>query len=181
MTSRTDRPLSVLAIHRYYWPDSPPYASMLRAIVAHWRQVGYEPEVFSTQPSYKPSANIPRRPKLEIVDGSPVRRITLPRERHRAIKALNLLLFTAATFATSCGTGVTSSCARPRRQSSWAQQLRLPRDCAVAHSSITAWICIRRSAHSPESSETGGYIASSSGWIGVPAGERPQSSCCQRT
>ena len=89
---------SVLAIHRYYWPDAPPYASMLRAIVEHWRLAGHDTEILSTQPSYKPLANIPRRPKRELLDGTPVRRIALPRERRKLVKALNMALFTLAVF-----------------------------------------------------------------------------------
>lgn len=96
--SKVVRNRSVLAIHRYYWPDAPPYASMLRAIIEHWRLAGFDTEVLSTQPSYKPLAKIPKRPKRELLDGTPVHRIGLPRESHGSVKAINMALFTLAVF-----------------------------------------------------------------------------------
>ena len=89
---------SVLAVHRYYWPDAPPYASMLRVIVERWRQAGFETEVFSTQPSYRDVADVERRPKREVVDGTPVHRVGLPRGRHTILRAVNMVLFALATF-----------------------------------------------------------------------------------
>lgn len=86
----------VLAIHRYYWPDTPPYASILRAVVAHWHERGVRTEVFASQPSYKADVAISARPRRESVDGTPVTRLRLPRERHRVIAALNMGLFTLA-------------------------------------------------------------------------------------
>ena len=76
-----------LAIHRYYWPDTPPYASILRVIVQHWHESGVRTEVFSSQPSYKPGVTIDRRRPREVVDGTAVRRVTLPRDRGRVTKA----------------------------------------------------------------------------------------------
>ena len=99
MSPRTQKPgPSVLAIHRYYWPDAPPYASILRAIVQHWRLKGFDTELLSTQPSYKLQANIAKRPKKELLDGTPVRRIALPREGHKLVKPINMALFTIAVF-----------------------------------------------------------------------------------
>lgn len=71
----------VLAIHRYYWPDTPPYASILREIVQRWSLAGHDVEVLSTQPSYKPELSIPHRPKVEVLDGVRVRRVKLPADR----------------------------------------------------------------------------------------------------
>lgn len=86
----------VLAIHRYYWPDTPPYASILRVIVQHWHESGVRTEVFSSQPSYKPGVTIDRRLPREMVDGTAVRRVTLPRDRGRVTKAFNMMMFTLA-------------------------------------------------------------------------------------
>lgn len=83
----------MLAIHRYYWPDTPPYASLLRAIVARWRDDGHLVDVFSTQPSYRPEARVARRPPLELLDEIPVRRVRLPRGRHRLSAAVSMLGF----------------------------------------------------------------------------------------
>ena len=46
--------LRLLLVHRYFWPDTPPYAVMLRAIAAHWAAAGHRVEVLAGQPSYKP-------------------------------------------------------------------------------------------------------------------------------
>ncbi len=88
------RRLRVLAIHRYYWPDTPPYASMLRSIVGRWAADGHDVQVFSTQPSYKPAAAIPPQASLERLDDVLVRRVTLPAEQGKPVtRALNILRF----------------------------------------------------------------------------------------
>ena len=89
--------LRILAIHRYYWPDTPPYASMLRSIVARWAGEGHRVEVLSTQPSYKPGAGIPRQPAVEQLDRVRVCRLSLPMEAGRPIiRIFNLVLFSLA-------------------------------------------------------------------------------------
>ena len=90
----------VLAIHRYYWPDTPPYASILRAITRRWTDDGHTVDILSTQPSYKPEAQIPRQPRTDSIDGSTVRRIHLPPDRaSRPQKLINSFLFPLAVFA----------------------------------------------------------------------------------
>ena len=71
----------VLAVHRYYWPDTPPYASMLRTIAAEWTRAGHTVDVLTSQPSYKPEANIAKRPATERVDDVRVRRIAMEADR----------------------------------------------------------------------------------------------------
>ena len=95
MRKETNSQLRILAIHRYYWPDSPPYASMLRSIVSTWVDDGHEVEVFSTQPSYKPGAINTKRDRVEIIDGARVQRIRLPLEfRGKKLRRIiNLLRF----------------------------------------------------------------------------------------
>lgn len=101
ITRRSDRRgrasgVRVLAIHRYYWPDSPPYASMLRAITAQWVRDGASVRVVGTQPSYKPAARIPKRPWKETLDGVGVERVRLLEERQsRVRKLLNMPVFVA--------------------------------------------------------------------------------------
>lgn len=91
------RPARVLAVHRYYWPDTPPYASLLREIVRRWSDAGHEVEVLSTQPSYKPELEIPHRPKVEVSDGVTVRRLDLPPDRSGlAARLLNMVRFPLA-------------------------------------------------------------------------------------
>ena len=95
--AKPSRRLRILAIHRYYWPDTPPYASMLRAIVARWGDDGHCVEVLSTQPSYKPAAGIPQQPVVEMLDKVRVRRLSLPAEAGRPfVRILNLVIFSFA-------------------------------------------------------------------------------------
>lgn len=90
----------VLAIHRYYWPDTPPYASLLREIVRRWSEAGHEVTVLSTQPSYKPELAIPHRPKVEQTDGVTVRRMSFAPDRSgRVARILNLVRFPLAVAA----------------------------------------------------------------------------------
>ncbi|WP_280545687.1 glycosyltransferase family 4 protein [Halomonas sp. 11-S5] len=72
-------------MHRYYWPDTPPYAAMLRRIVASWRDAGHHVEVLSSQPSYKGELDIAKRPRRDDVDGVSVTRLSLPGEAGRPL------------------------------------------------------------------------------------------------
>mgnify|MGYP006415534649 CR=1 FL=1 len=98
--SETKKPIRVLAIHRYYWPDTPPYASILKSIVSRWSAEGHDVEVFSTQPNYKQHTNISIQPKKEIVDGVRINRMRLPKEKVGGIltKMLNLVRFIFGIF-----------------------------------------------------------------------------------
>lgn len=88
------RPLRVLAIHRFYWPDTPPYASLLRAIVARWHSDGHQVSVLSSQPSYKPETTLAARPSREEVDGVMVHRISMKADRSGGPQRLiNLVRF----------------------------------------------------------------------------------------
>lgn len=46
----------ILVAHRYYWPDSPPYALILKELVDEWRAHGHTVDVLSSLPSYKASS-----------------------------------------------------------------------------------------------------------------------------
>ncbi|TCJ30201.1 glycosyltransferase family 4 protein [Nocardioides jejuensis] len=93
------RPARVLAVHRYYWPDTPPYASLLREIVRRWSDAGHDVDVLSTQPSYKPELAIPHRPKVENADGVTVRRLDLPPDRSGIVaRLLNMVRFPLAVM-----------------------------------------------------------------------------------
>lgn len=95
----SDRPLRVLAIHRYYWPDTPPYASILRTIAARWVALGHHVDVLTSQPSYKPEAGIGARRSTELVDDVSVKRITLPSDRvSRLQKLINTAAFPTIVF-----------------------------------------------------------------------------------
>lgn len=92
MTGTEANRQKILAIHRYYWPDTPPYASMLRSIVGRWVDEGHQVDVLSSQPSYKAGLDNERQPSKEVVDGATVYRMTLPSEAGRPlIRILNAL------------------------------------------------------------------------------------------
>jgi glycosyltransferase involved in cell wall biosynthesis len=91
-SSSIGRPLRLLAVHRYYWPDTPPYAAMLRRIVDRWYRDGHQVEVLSSQPSYKAGLDNARRDRIETVDGVRVQRLALSNEAGRPL----IRLFNAA-------------------------------------------------------------------------------------
>lgn len=91
-SSESVRSLKVLAVHRYYWPDTPPYAAMLRRIVASWHDAGHRVEVLSSQPSYKAGVDNECRPAQDSDDGVAVDRMTLPNETSRPlVRVVNAL------------------------------------------------------------------------------------------
>ena len=91
--------MKVLAIHRFYWPDTPPYASMLRVIVRQWVSDGHEVDVLSSQPSYKAGVKNQKQPAKEVVDGAQVARLNLPSETGRPlVRILNALRLGVGVF-----------------------------------------------------------------------------------
>ena len=91
--------MKVLAIHRFYWPDTPPYASMLRVIVRQWINDGHEVDVLSSQPSYKAGVKNQKQPAREVVDGAQVARLNLPSETGRPlVRILNALRLGVGVF-----------------------------------------------------------------------------------
>ncbi|ERP91175.1 hypothetical protein Q670_12965 [Alcanivorax sp. P2S70] len=92
MTGTDKAALKVLAVHRYYWPDTPPYASMLKQIVGQWVKDGHDVDVLSSQPSYKSAVENSRQAARETIDGAQVIRLKLPHESGRPIvRILNAL------------------------------------------------------------------------------------------
>lgn len=77
--------MKILAIHRFYWPDTAPYASMLRAIVHKWVKDGHEVDVLSSQPSYKAGIQNTRQASREIDGGVEVIRLDLPSEKGKPL------------------------------------------------------------------------------------------------
>lgn len=84
--------MKILAIHRFYWPDTPPYASFLREIVKRWVSDGHSVDVLSSYPSYK--VNIDRQVQADhdLLDGANVVRLNLPNEVGRpGLRVFNAL------------------------------------------------------------------------------------------
>ena len=87
--------MKILILYRHFWPDSPPYASMLRTISAQLASDGHEVTIWTQQPSYKQSDLDHRVPAREVVDGVQVERLEkLPGYRRLgAVRILDKLLF----------------------------------------------------------------------------------------
>ena len=85
--------MRLLLVHRYFWPDTPPYASMLRSMGANWSAVGHEVSVFTAQPSYKPELENQQQLSRDCVDGIDVTRCWLLRNNGRIASVLNSFLF----------------------------------------------------------------------------------------
>lgn len=86
--------MRVIAIHRYFWPDSPPYASFLRQIAGRWVEEGHSVEVLTGQQSYASSGQ--PSPRTETLDGLRIRRLPVMRDRSGGWRQLaNLVIFPA--------------------------------------------------------------------------------------
>lgn len=85
----------VLLVHRYFWPDVPTYAHLLRFIGARLAQDGHEVTVFCGPATYNAAYRGPERPRRETLDGVAVRRVRLPGDRKSAPvrRAISLALF----------------------------------------------------------------------------------------
>lgn len=92
--------MTALIVHRYFWPDTPPYASMLRSIATHLQATDRDIEVYTAQPSYGSSKEHASRPLSEQLDAVSVRRARLlPESKSNMFgRAVNLLLFSAQVF-----------------------------------------------------------------------------------
>lgn len=93
--------MKILLTHRYFWPDSPPYAAMLRQIaeaVAAPRD-GAAPtvSVFTSMPSYRAGVPAPRREQMGPFH---VRRIwTFPEKTSgMLIRLINVVLYCGGMF-----------------------------------------------------------------------------------
>ncbi|UIP07377.1 glycosyltransferase family 4 protein [Erythrobacter sp. SDW2] len=66
--------MKILILYRHFWPDSPPYASMLRSIARRLATEGHEVTIWTQEPSYKQSDLALRMRRREMVDGIRVER-----------------------------------------------------------------------------------------------------------
>jgi glycosyltransferase involved in cell wall biosynthesis len=86
--------MRVVVIHRYFWPDTPPYAHILKEIALALGEEGHDVTVLTCQPSYNRAAvaGAPRSERLSkrvAVRRWPV----LPDRRSSVVKAANLAWF----------------------------------------------------------------------------------------
>ena len=66
----------ILILYRHFWPDSPPYASMLRSIGRALVEAGHEVTIWTEEPCYKASDRNCPAPRREVLDGIVVERFT---------------------------------------------------------------------------------------------------------
>lgn len=87
--------ISVLFFYQHFWPDSPPYAAMLRSIGSRLNGHGIKVGILTAQPSYKPINFELKCASRETLDFIEVKRLsTLPgAKRIRAIALLGKVLF----------------------------------------------------------------------------------------
>lgn len=90
----------LLHVHRYYAPDAPPYATMLRVIATHLANEGYDVHVVSSLPTYNDASSQFDAPRRAVEDGVHVHRVTLPIEdKAKPVqRAVIALLFIGAVF-----------------------------------------------------------------------------------
>src|SRR5262245_42542257 len=88
--------MRILAIYRHYWPDSTPYARILRTLLEHLAATGHQTAVFTGQPSYN-GVRHPRQPWRETLNSVEVERVFLLPERksRRLARVLNWTYFLA--------------------------------------------------------------------------------------
>ncbi len=90
--------MKILLSHRYFWPDTSPYGTILRSIAKRLAAEGHEVTVFATQPSYHASSrkNVPAR---ETVDGFDIVRMPIFKERKGKVflplRGFNVLAYAA--------------------------------------------------------------------------------------
>ena len=66
--------MRILILYRHFWPDSPPYASMLRSIGGALVEAGHEVTIWAEEPCYKASDRGRAAPRRDVLDGIIVER-----------------------------------------------------------------------------------------------------------
>lgn len=90
-----NEPVRILLANRYFWPDTPPDATILRAILLDLASAGHQVTIWTEQPNYKPGVAVQTCAKYEICDGLRVERFgRLPFwNKVKAVHDLDKLLF----------------------------------------------------------------------------------------
>ncbi|WP_422026168.1 glycosyltransferase family 4 protein [Roseovarius sp.] len=92
--------MKVLLTHRFFWPDTAPYAVMLRAIGNALADAGHKVHVLSSMPSYRSETRPTDTPRRETLGALEVKRIrVLADEKRNPLRRLtNVLLYCWALF-----------------------------------------------------------------------------------
>lgn len=94
--------MKLLLTHRFFWPDTAPYAVMLRAIGDALAEAGHEVHVLSSMPSYRSETRPNDTPQREMLGGLHVRRIRVfgDEKRNPLRRLANVALYCWALFIT---------------------------------------------------------------------------------
>ena len=86
---------------QHFWPDSPPYANMLRVLSGDLVKLGHNVSIITAQPSHKASDRSNKERHKEELDGIAVTRLGLlwGSKRSNLIVAVNKTLFPIRAFA----------------------------------------------------------------------------------
>lgn len=101
--------MRVLLVHRYYWPDVPTYAQIIKFMGQQFAQSNHDVAVLCGPATYNNAYKGPPLPSATVVDGIQVRRVRLPPDdkTRPAIRVLSMLWFAARL--------VSHAARRPRR------------------------------------------------------------------
>ena len=95
------RQKSVLLIHKYYWPDTPPYAAILKKIAEELAKNNFSVTIFSSIPSYR-NARIKKKTKagIDFDKKLKVYRTKQPflSETSKLFEILNMFIFSFQAF-----------------------------------------------------------------------------------
>lgn len=94
--------MKVLLTHRFFWPDTAPYAVILRAIADALAEDGHEVHVLSSMPSYRFETHPNAAPLRETIGKIQVRRIRVfgDEKRNPLRRLANVVLYCLALFTT---------------------------------------------------------------------------------
>jgi colanic acid biosynthesis glycosyl transferase WcaI len=94
--------MKILLTHRFFWPDTAPYAFILRAVGDALAKAGHEVHVLSSMPSYRSETPPMNTPARETLGALHVRRISVfgDRKRNPLSRLANVVLYCWALFTT---------------------------------------------------------------------------------
>ncbi len=91
--------MKITIIYRYFWPDTAPYALLLKELLPALVEAGYEISIISGYPSYGADASEKKVDQHSVEFGCSVRRISLlPEHKFRIFKPMNMVLFSIIAF-----------------------------------------------------------------------------------
>jgi len=119
--------MKVLLTHRFFWPDTAPYAVMLRAIGDALAEAGHEVHVLSSMPSYRSETRPSETPRSETRGALKVQRIRVfgDEKRNPSRRLANVVLYCWALFVTvlRLRPGVVTASTFPPVAAAWSASL----------------------------------------------------------